>query len=182
MFWPVMDLIVWGSVSVWMQKTGGQIPRAVDVLLGALVLWTILYRAQLGVTVAFLEDMWSRNFVNVFVSPVRLSELLVATGILSATKALLTGLVLVPLAWGLYGCDVLSQGVTGSLALLILLGLGWALGIVTTGLILRYGHAAEALAWGIPFLIQPISAVFYPVWVLPALLPPLALALPSTHA
>lgn len=180
-FWPVMDLMVWGNVSIWMRSTGGTLPKAVDFLLGALVLWTVLYRAQLGVTVAFLEDIWSRNFVNVFVTPVSLTELLVATGIISAAKALATGAFLVPLAWLLYGTDVLSLGFTGVWALLVLLLMGWSLGIATTALILRYGHAAEALAWGIPFLIQPISAVFYPVAVLPAWLRPAALVLPSTH-
>jgi ABC-2 type transport system permease protein len=180
-FWPVMDLMVWGYVSVWMRSTGAQLPRAVDFLLGALVLWTVLYRAQLGVTVAFLEDIWARNFVNVFVTPVSLSELLAATGIISAAKALATGAFLVPIAWLLYGTDVLSLGAAGVWALLVLLLMGWSLGIVTTALILRYGHAAEALAWGIPFLIQPISAVFYPVSVLPVWLRPVSLVLPSTH-
>jgi ABC-2 type transport system permease protein len=180
-FWPVMDLMVWGYVSVWMQRSGAGLPRAVDFLLSGLVLWTILYRSQLGVTVAFLEDIWHRNFVNIFVTPVRLSELLVATGLLSAAKSLATGLVLVPLARTWYGADVLALGATGVLALLVLLSMGWALGIVTTALILRWGHAGEALAWGIPFLIQPLSAVFYPVDVLPAWLRPIALVLPSTH-
>ena len=181
-FWPVMDLMVWGYVSVWMRSAGGALPRAMDFLLGALVLWTVLYRSQLGVTVAFLEDIWARNFVNVFVTPVRLSELLVATGVFSVAKALATGGVLVPLAWWLYGTDVLALGSTGVGALVVLLLMGWSLGIVTTALILRYGHAAEALAWGIPFLIQPLSAVFYPVSVLPAWLRPVSWLLPSTHA
>lgn len=180
-FWPVMDLMVWGYVMVWMRSSGAGLPRAVDFLLGALVLWTVLYRSQLGVTVAFLEDIWARNFVNVFVTPVRLSELMLATGVFSVVKALLTGLVLVPLAWLLFRTDVLALGLSGVGALGVLLLMGWSLGIVTTALILRYGHAAEALAWGIPFLIQPLSAVFYPVAVLPAWLRPISMALPSTH-
>lgn len=180
-FWPVMDLLVWGYVSVWMKTSGAALPKAVDFLLGALVLWTVLARSQLGVTVAFLEDMWSRNFVNVFVTPVRVHEILIATGVFSAAKALATGFVLVPLAWLLYGTNVLALGVTGVGALLVLLLMGWSLGIATTALILRYGHAAEALAWGIPFLIQPLSAVFYPVSVLPGWLRPVSYMLPSTH-
>jgi ABC-2 type transport system permease protein len=180
-FWPVMDLLVWGYMSAWIQKSGAKLPYLVDYLLGALVLWTILYRSQLGVTVAFLEDIWSRNFVNIFVTPMRLSELLVATGIISTVKALLTAVVLVPLAWLLYGSNLLVLGPTAFLAVFILLLMGWGLGIVTTALILRYGHAAEALAWGIPFLIQPISAVFYPVDILPAWLRPISFLLPSTH-
>jgi len=180
-FWPVMDLMVWGYVTVWMKRTGGGLGGVLDFLLGALVLWTVLYRAQLGVTVAFLEDIWSRNFVNVFVTPVRLSEILFATGMISVGKALATGLVLAPLAWLLYGTNVLALGASGAVGLLVLLLMGWSLGIVTTALILRYGHAAEALAWGIPFLIQPLSAVFYPVSVLPAWLRPFAWVLPSTH-
>jgi ABC-2 type transport system permease protein len=180
-FWPVMDLLVWGYMSVWIQQSGGKLPHLVDYLLGALVLWTILYRSQLGVTVAFLEDIWSRNFVNIFVTPVRLSELLVATGIISAVKALLTAMVLVPLAWLLYGSNLLVLGPTALGSVFILLLMGWAVGIVTTALILRYGHAAEALAWGIPFLIQPISAVFYPADILPWWIRPVSFLLPSTH-
>jgi ABC-2 type transport system permease protein len=181
-FWPVMDLMVWGYVTEWMRRSGGGLPRGADFLLGALVLWTVLYRSQLGVTVAFLEDIWTRNFVNIFVTPMTVSELLAATGLLSAAKALATGVFLVPIAWWLYGTNVLALGTTGVCALAILLMMGWSFGIMTTALILRFGHAAEALAWGIPFLIQPISAVFYPVTVLPPWLQAVALMLPSTHA
>lgn len=181
-FWPVMDMMVWGFVTVWMQRSGANLPRLLEYVLGALVLWTLLYRAQLGVTVAFLEDIWTRNFVNIFVTPVRLDEIFVATGVLSAAKALATAAILVPVAWGLYGCDVTVAGVTGLGAMVILLGMGWAVGLFTTALIFRYGHASEALAWGIPFLIQPLSAVFYPVDVLPPWIRPVSWCLPSTHA
>jgi ABC-2 type transport system permease protein len=178
-FWPVMDLLVWGFLSTYLQKVAA--PAAVSYLLGAMILWDVLYRCQQAITLAFTEDIWTRNILNVFVTPVRTFELLVATSLLGVIKSLIPAVLLGALAYGFYSFDVRTMGLHLAPFLFSLLLFGWAVGMFTAAFILRFGQSAEALVWGVPFLIQPISATFYPVDVLPAWLRPVALLLPSTH-
>jgi ABC-2 type transport system permease protein len=178
-FWPVMDLLVWGFLSSYLQRVAA--PRAVSYLVGALILWDILYRCQQAITLAVTEDIWVKNILNVFIAPVRPAELLIATSIVGVVKAAAPGVLLTVLALVLYDFDLLALGASLAPFLASLLLFGWAVGMFTAALILRFGQAAEALVWGVPFLIQPFSAVFYPVDVLPAWARAFALALPSTH-
>jgi len=178
-FWPVMDLLVWGFLTTYLQTVAA--PAAVSYLLGAMILWDVLYRCQQAITLAFTEDIWTRNILNVFVTPVRTSELLLATSLLGVLKSLAPLVLLMTLAWAFYSFSLFAVGASLGPFLVCLLLFGWAVGMFTAALILRFGQAAEALVWGVPFLIQPVSATFYPVDVLPAWVRPLALALPSTH-
>jgi ABC-2 type transport system permease protein len=181
-FWPVMDLLVWGFLTAYLLQFGyNRVPALITFLIGSMIFWDLLYRAQQSVTISFLEDVWARNLLNIFVAPVTISEFLTATFTLGVIKVLINGLVLAALAWLLYAFDVFQLGFTLIPFVLSLMLMGWAMGMFTVALIMRWGHAAEALAWGIPFLVQPLSAVFYPVSVLPAWLQPIAWALPSTY-
>ena len=176
-FWPIMDLLVWGFVSTYINKEN-------DValfLLGSVIFWDVLYRSQQAITLSISEDIWVKNILNVFVSPVSIFELMVATCIMGIIKAVITAVVLGSLAFLLYTFNIVSIGILLLPFLISLLLFGWALGMVTMALILRFGKSAEALVWGIPFLIQPFSAVFYPVEVLPDWLQVVAYAMPSTY-
>jgi ABC-2 type transport system permease protein len=64
----------------------------------------------------------------------------------------------------------------------VLLVVGWAISLLVIGLVLRFGSGAEALAWGVMFVLMPLSGVFNPIENLPGLLQPLARLLPTTHA
>ena len=85
------------------------------------------------------------------------------------------------MAYLLYTFNLFQMGFRLIPLFVNLLLMGWAVGMVTTALIMRLGQSAEALAWGIPFLIQPIAAVFYPLNVLPHWVQPIALLVPATH-
>jgi ABC-2 type transport system permease protein len=180
-FWPMMDLLVWGFLTVYLTQLRPGQSSLVTFLLGAMIFWDILYRAAQGVTLSFLEDIWSRNVLNVWVAPVRMSEFLAATYLVGLLKTALIVVVLSLSAALFYDFEILSMG--WSLAPLFgnILLMGWAVGMFTTALIVRFGMGAEALAWGVPFLIQPLSAVFYPVSVLPEWIQPISLCIPSTH-
>jgi ABC-2 type transport system permease protein len=204
-FWPAMDLLVWGFVSVYLIRlnvganttsgavgnaadvatnaagAAGAIPAAITFLIAAAILWNVLYRAQQSVTVSFLEDVWSRNFLNIFVAPVRPREFVAATYLVGFAQTLIVVAVLSVMGLT-YNFNLFSLGWYIVPLFANLLIFGWAIGLMTMGLILRYGHQAEALAWAIPFLIQPLAAVFYPISVLPPWLQPVALALPPSHA
>ncbi len=181
-FWPMMDLLVWGYLTVFLQqKTAGSFPMFITYLIGAMIFWDVLFRSQQAVAISFLEDIWTRNLLNVFVAPIRITEFLGATFVVGLIRVIVTVLILAVLAKVLYAFNLLNL----KLALLPffanLLIFGWSLGMISTALITRWGQAAEGLAWAVPFLIQPVSAVFYPVGVLPRWLQPVGLALPCTH-
>jgi ABC-2 type transport system permease protein len=179
LFWPVMNLMVWGFVTAYLKRL--VLPQVVLFLLGAMILWDVLYRSQQAITLSLTEELWIKNIVNVFIAPVRMCELIVAFCAVGIIKAMVTTLFLGFLAYFFYRFNILIIGLALVPFFASLLLFGWAVGMYTMGLVLRYGHAAEALIWGVPFLIQPISAVFYPVDVLPWWLRTIAFLLPSTY-
>jgi ABC-2 type transport system permease protein len=180
-YWPVLDLLVWGFLTVYLSKHATAMPHWTAFLLGAMILWDVFYRSQQAVCLSFLEEVWSRNLLNLFASPLSPFEFLAATMILSFVKFLGAAVVAALLAKLLYGFDLLTFGLWLIPFLTNLVAMGWAIGIVTTGVILRYGERAEVMAWGLGLLIQPFAAVFYPVSVLPPALQRVALALPCTY-
>lgn len=180
-FWPLVDLLVWGFLTVYLRNQGaGDFPNAISFLIGAMILWDVMFRSQQGVAISFLEDVWTRNLLNVFVAPVRTVEYVGATCVVGVLRVGVTLVVLTIVAALAYHFHLSDMG----LALLPFLGnlvlFGWFLGMISTALIMRWGQAAESLAWAVPFFIQPLAAVFYPVAVLPVWLQPAAMALPCT--
>lgn len=180
-YWPVLDLLVWGFVTVYLSKQSGAVPEFVTFFIGALILWDILFRSQQGISVSFLEDVWSRNLLNIFVSPMSAAEYVLSLLFLSIIKLFLTSTVMVSLALLLYHFNIFTLGLPLVPLVLNLVVMGWAVGIVTTALILRFGQEAEVLAWGVALLFQPVSAVFYPVAVLPWFLRAVANYVPAAH-
>ncbi|HEY3202750.1 MAG TPA: ABC transporter permease [Thermoanaerobaculia bacterium] len=178
-FWPVVDLLVWGFVTAYLQRIA--VPEPILFLLGGVIFWDVFYSSAQAITLSVTEEIWGRNILNIFVAPVRVSELMLATCLLGGLRALASTTLLSILAWILYAFHVTAVGFVLAPFLASLLLFGWAMGIFTMALILRYGQAAEALIWGMPFLIQPLSAVFYPLSVLPAWLQPIARGIPSTY-
>jgi ABC-2 type transport system permease protein len=181
-FWPAVDLLVWGFLTMFLQQqTSGEFPHFITFLIGAMIFWDVLFRAQQGLAISFLEDVWTRNLLNIFVAPVRPLEYVLSTCIVGILRVAVTLAVLTLLAWVAYAFRVWDFHYWLLPFFANLLWFGWSLGMVSVALILRWGQAAESLAWAVPFMIQPVSAVFYPVSVLPVWLQPVALAFPSTH-
>src|SRR6266436_191645 len=180
-FWPVMDLLVWGMITLYLLRMNNRVPATVTFLLGSMIFWDILYRAQQAVTISFLEDIWARNLLNIFVAPIRVSEFIAATYIVGFVKILVTVGILAGLALWFYHWNLFQMGLPLLPLFANLLLMGWAVGMVTTALIMRWGQSAEALAWGIPFLIQPVCAVFYPLSVLPTWVQAIARGIPATY-
>lgn len=181
-FWPVVDLMVWGNLTLFLQEnTSAQFASYLLFLIGGMILWDVLFRAQQGVAISFLEDVWTRNLLNVFVAPVRTAEYVSATFVIGFLRICVTVLVLSVLAFVGYHFNVFSLKWSLLPFFVNLMIFGWSLGMISTALILRWGQAAESLAWAIPFFIQPLVAVFYPVAKLPSWLQGIAQALPATH-
>ncbi len=180
-YWPFLDLVIWGFITLYLARYESQIPGFVAFFLGALILWDLLFRSQQGITISFLEELWARNLMNLFASPLKPSEFLAATMAMSIFKVTCVSIVLAICALLFYSYNVIAMGLWLIPFIFNLVFTGWVIGIFTTSLIMRFGQEAEVLAWSMVFLFQPISCVFYPMEVLPGWLQPVAWANPAAH-
>jgi ABC-2 type transport system permease protein len=172
---------LWGYTTVYLNKSGTAGINFVVLFIGALISWDNLFRAQQSITITFLEDVWSRNILNLFVSPLTPSEFLIGSIFYGMIRHFFTITFMALIAFWLYDYNYFSLGFYLIPAIFNLLLFGWALGIVTTALILRYGQSAEVLAWGLAFIIQPFVGVFYPVETLPTVFQVISRFLPPTY-
>ena len=180
-FWPVMELLVWGYVTRYLQRAAAPMAHVIVFLIGAMIFWDLLYRSQQAVSLGVMEEVWTKNFINTLITPLRLWEWMTATFLYGLLKGIVVTVLLAALAFWLYDFELWRYGWWLGCFALELLWFGWAMGLMTAGLLFRYGYAAEALIWGIPFLIQPFSAVFYPLDVLPRWGQVFAAIFPSTY-
>lgn len=181
-FWPAMELLLWGFLTVFIQReTSGDFSNFIRFLIGATIFWDVLFRSQMGVSVSFLEDMWTRNLLNVFVAPIRKREYLAAMFCMGVLRVSVVVLVLSLIAWLLYAFNLYAFSWNLLPFFAMLMVFGFSLGIISVSLILRWGQAAQSLAWAVPFMIQPFSAVFYSVDTLPPVMQFVAWCLPSTY-
>ena len=184
-YWPILQMCIWGFTASFLASRAGlgasRVAFAASTLLGGVLLWEVALRSQMGVAVSFLEELWSRNLGHVFVSPLRPWEMVAALIGMSVLRMLTGVLPAIGLAWVLYSYNLFTLGPILVLFFANLMVMGWWVALGVVSLILRHGAGAESLAWSVLFGITPFSAVFYPVSVLPAVLRPVALALPSAH-
>jgi len=180
-YWPLLDLLVWGFITVYLSRFRQNLPGFVTFFIGALILWDILFRSHQGISVSFLEDLWSRNLLNLFASPLAPAEYMFSLMLVGIFKLVMTATVMALLAWVFYSFNIFQLGFTLIPFVLNLVLMGWSIGIITTAIILRFGQEAEVLAWALGFLFMPISAVFYPVSVLPPFLQILARGIPAAY-
>ena len=156
--------------------------RAAGYLIAGIVLWHVVYQSQISVSTGLLEETWSRNLLNLMVTPIREVEYVGGVALFGMVK-LTMGVGVVALgAFAFYSFDVSSLGMGLVPIAAVLLLVGWTIALFVVGIVLRFGSGAEALAWGVMFVVMPLSGIFYPVDALPGLLQPVALALPTTHA
>src|SRR6478672_9789200 len=145
-YWPFLDLVIWGFITMYLVKYQPQVPGFVTFFLGALILWDMLFRSQQGVTISFLEENWARNLMNLFASPLRPSEFLAATMVMSLFKVTAVSIVMSGCAWFFYGYNVFMLGLWLIPFIVNLVLTGWIVGVLTTSLIMRFGQEAEVLA------------------------------------
>lgn len=180
-YWPLMQIFLWGFITQFFQQHSSLIAQASGLLLAGVLLWDVMFRGQLGVSVSFLEELWSRNLAQMFVSPLRPAELAAALMIVSLLRTLIGVIPAAIAAWLLYAFAVTDIGFGLIAFFVLLLVFAWAIGIAVCAMLMRYGLGAESLAWVSVFALAPLSAVYYPVSVLPEWLQAVALILPSAH-
>ncbi|MCB5186236.1 ABC transporter permease [Methylobacillus gramineus] len=180
-YWPTVQMILWGFITLFLQNNSSFIAQASGVLLSGVLLWDVLFRGQLGIALVFMEEMWSRNLGHLFVSPLRPYEMVASLLLMSLIRTLIgiggATLIAIPL----FHYNIYDIGLPLIAFFLNLIIMGWAIGLIVSGIVLRYGMGAESIAWVSVFAIQPLCAIYYPVAILPSWLQPIAWALPASH-
>lgn len=180
-YWPTVQIILWGFVSKFFTMYSSYFNNTAGIILSAAILYDFLFRSSISYNMLFLEEIWSRNLINLFVSPIKISEIVIA---LTCTALLRTMIGLVPavlIAIPLFGISLLELGYPLILLLLSLYIFGITLGLLVTAGLVRFGPSFENIAWASLFFIAPIGCIYYPVEILPNWLQPIALALPLAH-
>jgi len=180
-YWPTVQMVTWGFLQYYLASNAGFFARAGGTFIGAVLLWDILFRGQLGFSISFLEEMWSRNIGNLMMSPLRPFEFIAALMVMSVVRLSIGAVPVTFLAIGFFGFNLYGLGFALVAFFFNLMFTSWAVGIFVSGLILRNGMGAENFAWGIMFLFMPLTCVYYPVTTLPHWLQPVAWALPPTY-
>jgi ABC-2 type transport system permease protein len=181
LYWPAIQMILWGFTSQFLMTNSSYVARAGGVLLAAVMLWDVMFRGQLGVSVSFLEELWSRNLGHLFVSPLRPYEWVLSLIAMSVVRVIIGVVPAALFAIPLYHYSIFTLGPPLIAFFALLLIMGWGLGLIIGALLLRHGLGAESLAWLAVYLLAPASAVYYPVSVLPHWLQYVAWCLPSAH-
>jgi len=181
-YWPVVNIVVWGFFTLYLRHGDRLQPGVISCLLGAVILWGLFNAFQRDMAVGFLEELWSRNLVSLFASPLSVSEYVTGLIIISLAKAMVGLIVECLIAWLFYHYDIFPMLPTLIPFILNLALFGLTMGIVVTGLIFRYTTKFQAMAWSFAGLLMPLSCVFYPLSSLPSFLRPMASILPTTHS
>jgi len=180
-YWPTVQMVTWGFLQLYVMQNSSFFMRAAGTFIGAILLWDILFRGQLGFSISFLEEMWSKNIGNLMMSPLRPAEFIAALMVMSLVRLAIGVVPVTVLAIVFFDYNFYALGLPLVAFFINLMLTSWAIGIFVSGLVLRNGMGAESLAWGITFMFMPLACVYYPVATLPAWLQPVAWALPPTY-
>lgn len=178
-FWPLLDILLWGFISKYLSTFAGE--SFILTLLGAIILWDFLVRVMYGLTMAFFEDVWSRNFLNIFASPLGVSEYIIGMVLSSVITTTLGFIIMLIFSSVIFGFTITAYGFLALPFLFILFLSGVALGIVGVSMVLRYGPSAEWFIWPLPAVIAPFAGVFYPLETLPHWMQLVGQALPPSY-
>lgn len=179
--WAAVDIVLWGFITRYLNSVSKAGFSFVPALLGAVLFWHFFTRVMQGVTMAFFEDVWSRNFLNIFATPLSIPEYLTGLVLSSIATSSIGLVVMLLLATTVFGLNFLMYGLMLLPFLLVLFLFGIALGVFASAIVLRFGPAAEWFAWPIPAVLSPFAAVFYPVSVLPTPLQFISRLLPPSY-
>ena len=181
--WPLVDVVLFGSLASFVGTNGTSgASTAAGYLLAGIILWHVIYQSQIAMSTGFLEETWTRNLLNMMVTPVREVEYVAGVALFGMIKLAIGVGVMVLGAFVFFSFDAWTLGWGVIPIAITLLIVGWAISLLVIGLVLRFGTGAEALAWGVMFVLLPLSGVFYPIDALPTVLQPVAQVLPTTHA
>lgn len=179
--WVGVDMVLWGFITRWLNSVAASGFNFVPAMLGAVLLWDFFIRVMQGITMAFFEDVWSRNFLNFFATPLQVSEYLSGLVLSSIATSSIGLAVMLLLATGVFGLSFFVYGVMLAPFILVLFLVGIALGIFAVAMVLRLGPASEWFIWPIPAVLSPFAGVFYPLATLPHWMRAISYLLPPSY-
>ena len=180
-YWPLVQMLTWGFLQTYLAQATSFASKAAGLFIGAVLLWDILVRGQLGFSIAFLEELWARNLGHLMMSPLRPAELIASLIVVSLIKLTVAMVPVAFMAYWFFGFNLLSLGVAFAALFANLIVMSWSMGLLAAGVVLRWGLGAESFAWLVAFALLPLCCVYYPLATLPDWLQPVALALPPTY-
>jgi ABC-2 type transport system permease protein len=181
LYWPALQIITWGFLQSYIAENAGFFARAGGTLIGAVILWDILFRGQLGFSISFLEEMWARNVGNLMMSPLKPIEFLIALMAMSLIRLAIGVIPMTLLAMIFFGFNLYGIGLPLIIFFCNLIFTSWSVGVFVSGLVLRNGLGAESIVWTLMFGLMPLACIYYPVTVLPHWLQYVAWTLPPTY-
>ena len=180
-YWPSIQIFLWGFISKFFTLNSSYYENTVGIILSAAILYDFLFRSSISYNMMFLEEIWSRNFTNLFIAPIKLSEIISA---LTLTAIFRTLIGLIPaslLAIPFFGVSILKIGVPLIFLLITLYIFGVTLGLLVTSGLVRFGPSFENIAWASLFFLAPLGCIYYPIEILPEWLQIIAKLLPLVH-
>jgi ABC-2 type transport system permease protein len=179
--WVAIDIVLWGFITRYLNGITAAGLNLVPMLLGTVLLWDFFLRVMQGVTMVFFEDVWTRNFMNFFATPLKISEYVGGLVLASIATSLIGLVVMLVLATTMFGLSFFAYGLALIPFLVVLFLFGIALGVFACALVLRLGPASEWFVWPIPALLSPFAGVYYPLSTLPAWMQWVGYALPPSY-
>ena len=180
-YWPTIQIILWGFISKFFTIYSDYYNNTVGVILSCAILYDFLFRSSISFNMLFLEEIWSRNFTNLFIAPLRISEIIISL-VLTALLRTLIGLVpAILITSPLFGISILDLGAPLFLLFFSLYAFGITLGLFVSAGLLRYGPAFENIAWSSLFLLAPLGCIYYPIEILPEFFQTVAKFLPLVY-
>jgi ABC-2 type transport system permease protein len=180
-YWPTVQLLTWSFLQLYVGRTSQLPVLTAGTLIGGILLWDVLFRGQLGFSMSFLEEVWSRNLGHLLMSPLRPAEFVASLMIMSVLRLMIGLIPAVLIATAFFHFDIAALALAIPFLFANLMLTSWAVGLATSGLILRNGLAAETIAWSAMFAMMPFACISYPVATLPHFLQPIAWSLPPTY-
>ena len=180
-YWPSIQITLWGFISNFFASHSSYYNNAVGVILTCAILYDFLFRTSIGFNMLFLEEIWSRNFTNLFIAPMKISEIITSLVITALIRALIGLIPAIILTSPIFGISILDLGIHLFFLFLSLYIFGITLGILVSSGLLRFGPSFENIAWSTMFLLAPFGCIYYPIETLPEMFQKIAYSLPLVY-
>jgi ABC-2 type transport system permease protein len=180
-YWPSIQIFLWGFISKFFTLSSDYYNNTVGIILSAAILYDFLFRSSISYNMMFLEEIWSRNFTNLFIAPIKLSEIITALTITAIFRTLIGLVPAAILAIPLFGVSIFELGLPLLFLLISLYIFGVTLGLLVTSGLLRFGPSFENIAWASLFFLAPLGCIYYPIEILPEWLQIISKVLPLVH-
>ena len=180
-YWPSIQITLWGFISNFFASYSSYYNNAVGVILTCAILYDFLFRTSIGFNMLFLEEIWSRNFTNLFIAPIKISEIITSLIFTALIRALIGLIPAIILTSPIFGISIFDLGLYLFFLFLSLYIFGITLGILVSSGLLRFGPSFENIAWSTMFLLAPFGCIYYPIETLPEIFQKIAYSLPLVY-